>query len=142
MNKGLSNKLKKAFPDVVLNNRVINFSYEIKDPQWLTGFVDGEGCFYTRITKSKSDLKKFNIALVFSISQHVLDLLLFEHIIEYLNCGIIEQVSTRKNSMVYVVYKFSDIVEKIIPFFEKNPLLGIKRLDYPPSPWRSHGDGG
>jgi hypothetical protein len=33
MNKGLSNKLKKAFPNVVLNNRVINFSYEIKDPQ-------------------------------------------------------------------------------------------------------------
>lgn len=32
MNKGLSNKLKKAFLDIVLNNRVINFSYEIKDP--------------------------------------------------------------------------------------------------------------
>ena len=32
--------------------------------------------------------------------------------------------------MVFVVYKFSDIIEKIIPFFEKNPLLGIKKLDY------------
>jgi len=32
--------------------------------------------------------------------------------------------------VVFVVYKFSNIIEKIIPFFEKNPLLGIKILDY------------
>jgi hypothetical protein len=30
----------------------------------------------------------------------------------------------------FVVSRFSDITEKIIPFFDKYPLVGVKRLDY------------
>ncbi len=30
----------------------------------------------------------------------------------------------------FVVTKFSDIVEKIIPFFNKYPLLGVKQKDF------------
>ena len=32
--------------------------------------------------------------------------------------------------MAFVVTKFSDITEKIIPFFDKYPLVGAKRQDY------------
>ena len=31
---------------------------------------------------------------------------------------------------MFSVTKFSDISEKIIPFFEKHPLSGVKYLDY------------
>ena len=47
-----------------------------------------------------------------------------------MKCGIVEQKSTRPDSVVFVVYKFSDIFEKILPLLDENPLLGIKGLDY------------
>jgi hypothetical protein len=40
-----------------------------------------------------------------------------------------EKVSTR-NSVTFVVYKFSDVFDKIIPFFQKFPLQGIKYMDH------------
>ena len=30
----------------------------------------------------------------------------------------------------FVVSKFNDIIEKVIPFFDKYPILGNKSLDY------------
>ena len=47
-----------------------------------------------------------------------------------MGCGIVEQKSTRPDSVLFVVYKFNDIFDKILPLFDENPLLGIKRLDY------------
>jgi LAGLIDADG endonuclease. len=130
MNKGLSEKLKEAFPSIILTKRPINFFQNIKDPQGLTGFVDGEGCFHIHIKKSKFILGRPQVILEFSMSQHARDLLLFKLIKDYLECGIVEQKSTRPDSVIFVVYKFSDIFEKIIPLFDKNSLLGIKGLDY------------
>lgn len=37
---------------------------------------------------------------------------------------------SRPDQTSVFVYKFSDILEKIIPFFEKHSLCGIKRLDF------------
>ena len=48
-------------------------------------------------------------------------------IIEYLGCGMI---STRTDSAVFVVYKFNDILDKIVPFLQSYPLQGVKSMDY------------
>jgi hypothetical protein len=50
----------------------------------------------------------------------------------YLGCGRYEARSKDKNTQVgdFVVTKLSDITEKIIPFFEKYPINGVKHLDY------------
>ena len=66
----------------------------------------------------------------FSISQHIRDEGLLTKIIDYLECGKIEKVSTRPNQATFVVYKFSDIINKIIPFFLGNSLQGIKYFDF------------
>jgi hypothetical protein len=89
--------------------------------------VDGEGCFSIKIKKNK---KIPQVLLAFSISQHSRDRNLLNIIKNYLECGVIENVSTRPNSVNFVVYKFDDILDKIIPFFEKNHLFGVKLLDY------------
>ena len=68
--------------------------------------------------------------ITFSISQHIRDEFLLSKFIDYLGCGKIEKVSTRSNGVTFVVYKFSDIKEKVIPFFHNYPLLGIKSMDY------------
>ena len=99
----------------------------IQDPYWLVGFVDAEGCFYVKPVKLKSKLRRFS--LVFTISQHSRDLLLIKNILGYLKCGVIEIPKNRKE-VRFIVYKFSDILEKIIPFFIKYNLLSVKRLDF------------
>jgi hypothetical protein len=87
------------------------------------GFVDGEGCFYIKPTKSS-----FSVNM--SISQHSRDESLLNGIINYLGCGVIEKPITRPNTTNFIVYKFSDISEKVIPFFKDNPLQSIKSLDF------------
>jgi hypothetical protein len=42
----------------------------------------------------------------------------------------VEKVKTRPTQSSYVVYKFDDILSKIIPFFDTYPLKGKKLLDF------------
>lgn len=137
INKGLSDKLIKAFPNIKsIKKPVLNASYpateegiiEIPDPQWLAGFTSGEGCVMVKVKKSNSHRLGFSVELVFQINQHVKDKLLVLNIAKYFNCGVIYKHST--NAVVWQVSKFSDLTEKIIPFFSEYPILGEKSLDF------------
>lgn len=131
MNSGLSETLKIHFPTLIPVFRPVVSWEGIPDPFWLTGFADGESCFYVKISKkSKGYSSGVQVTITFSISQHVRDELLLIKFIEYLGCGNIEKVSTRPSGVNFVVYKFSDIFEKIIPFFQSYPLQGVKYMDY------------
>lgn len=130
INLGLSLLLKKAFPNTIAVPRpMINFE-GIPHPFWLTGFVDGEGCFYLRLKKNSAYTSGYQTSISFSISLHSRDELLLSKLITYLDCGVIEKVSCRPDGAVFIVYKFSKISLNIIPFFEKYPLQGTKLLDY------------
>jgi hypothetical protein len=52
-----------------------------------------------------------------------------ECLIKYLVSGKIYKYPN-KQAVSLIVVKFSDIINTIIPFFEKNPLLGTKSLEY------------
>ena len=52
-----------------------------------------------------------------------------ELIIKYLNTGNIYKYPD-KPAISLVILSNSDIINKIIPFFDKNPLLATKLLDY------------
>jgi hypothetical protein len=123
MNKGLPASLKALFPNIVGVERSIISNQIIESPLWLVGFVDGEGCFYLKTTKSKQ------VSLSFSITQNSRDSYLLNVIKDYLGCGIIEKVSTRPNEVNLVVYGLNDLVLKIIPIFE-NSLVTQKYLDF------------
>lgn len=129
MNKGLSDTLRVQFPTILSQPRPVVSFEGIQDPNWFTGFVDGEGYFYVRSLKNQNYSTGFSVNLVFSISQHVRDEALLTTFIEYLGCGRIEKASTRPDGVNFVVSKFSDIKEKIIPFFQTYPLEGIKSRD-------------
>jgi len=92
--------------------------------------VDGEGCFYVKVYKSASHITGFGVLLAFSISQHSRDSSLLNIIKDYLGCGVIENVSTRPDITNFVTYGINDLLNKIIPFFNQNRLLGKKLLDY------------
>jgi len=49
MNKGLSDELKANFSDLVPIKRSLIKDKVISNPNWISGFVSAEGCFYVEI---------------------------------------------------------------------------------------------
>ena len=127
MNLGISPDLKKAFPDRISVIRPVVKDQTIYDPNWFAGFTSAEGSFIVRILKSSKSKYWFNISLKFKLTQHSRDELLMKSLIEYLNCGIVYKY---RDAFDYVVTKFTDIETKIVPFFQKYPIQGVKSLDF------------
>lgn len=127
LNNGLSGQLAEDFPNITPISKPLMPRQEIPDHNWLAGFVDGEGCFFIKFQGSSSHKLKEKVSLSFIITQHIKDELLMRSIIDYLGCG---NIQVGDHAVYFRVDKFLDINEKIIPFFDKYPLLGIKSLDY------------
>lgn len=128
LNTGLSDKLKESWPDIIPAPRPLLSLQTIKDPYWIAGFVNAEGCFSIDIVKSSGFKLGFQIRLRFRITQHIRDEFLMQSFTDFFNCGIIEKYS-KGNAINYSVLKFSDITEKIIPFFKQYPIVG-KKFEY------------
>jgi len=126
MNNGLSEELKANFPNIVPVERPIVENTFERHPNWLAGFTSAEGCFLIRTYKAKTKIGEA-VKIVFQLTQHVRDEQLMRSFIDYFNCG---SIFKSRESFVYRVEKFSDIQNKIIPFFKKYKIQGIKFLDY------------
>ena len=128
INLGISDSLQEVFPDIVPVERPKVEDQKVRGPSWLAGFTEGEGCFYVDIAQSSNRVGA-RVQLRFKISQHSRDTLLMESLIKYLDCG---NIYTKSSSAVidYEVKKYSDIAEKIIPFFNKYPLQGTKKQNF------------
>jgi len=53
MNNGLSDMLKAAFPETKPVPRLDIEFKGIPNPNWVSGFVEGEGCFLIRVQEHK-----------------------------------------------------------------------------------------
>ena len=126
MNLGLSSLLKEAFPNIVPLPRPEAINQKIPNPQWLAGFASGEGCFYIKIFKSNTKLGKA-VLLTFQLTQHSKDEQLIRNLAYYLDCG---RVSINREAIYFDVTKFSDLIDKVIPFFKKYQIEGIKYKDF------------
>lgn len=131
--KGLPSVLSNLFPGVnKLERSSIILPCDLKETimssLWLAGFVSAEGMFYIKPVNYKGILSKYTF--VFSISQHIRDRDLFCKIKDFMACGVIETKKSRINEVVFCVYKYSDIIEKVIPFFLKNKIIGVKYKDF------------
>lgn len=128
LNKGLSDELLEVFPNTVNFPRFHVVDSKIPNPHWLAGFTSGEGSFGIVINKYSTQ-KVGYVLLSFSLSQHIRDKQLMESLVSYLKCG---RYVARNNKYLgeYICTKFSDIDEKIIPFFKKYPIVGVKGLDF------------
>ena len=126
MNWGLSNKQKSAFPDIVPVERPKVDSPLTIDPNWLAGFTSAEGCFLINTFKSKAKQGE-TVRLIFQLTQHSRDEKLIRRIPAYLNCG---NIYKNRDTYDYRVSKLEDITDKIIPFFKKYKIRGVKALDF------------
>jgi hypothetical protein len=82
-----------------------------------------------KVNKSDTTKTGRSVYLHFDITQHNRDGLLLRSFIEYFNCGNVYNHSS-DDALVFKVSKFSDITEKIVPFFQKYPLQGVKSKDF------------
>lgn len=127
LNWGLTLALEAAFPDIIPYPRPSVSDIAIKDPQWLAGFASAEGCFLIRITESATHLLGYRVFLIFKLGQHSRDEQLLRSLVDYLGCG---KIYLENSAVEFRVSKFSDLTEKIIPFFQKYCIQGVKYLDY------------
>jgi hypothetical protein len=100
---------------------------------YLAGFVDGEGCFSVGVSR-RPDLP-FGHQLIpeFRVSQNAERAIVLETLQNTLGCGRIVENDRKKASdrtHVLVVRRRGDLLDKVIPFFERNPLLSDKRTDF------------
>jgi hypothetical protein len=128
LNKGLPDKIKNTFPNLIKVERFVHSSVGINS-HWFAGFFSGEGCFYIDISKSKCTKSGYSVSLKITLDQHIRDEFLIKNFIEFLSCGQ-TFISSRRNIINYKVSKFEDINMKIIPFFKKYPIEGVKALDF------------
>nr|QCW06963.1 hypothetical protein [Drechslerella brochopaga] len=129
INNGLTEKLKEYFPDTKPAHKPIVDLISIFDSNWLAGFVDGEGNFLIAIVTNDKTKMGCTVSLRFSVCQHNRDAKLMENLINFLGCGSVVYHNVR-STVEFVVTKFTDIEKKVIPFFEKYPLEGIKSLNF------------
>lgn len=129
INRGLSNVLKEAFPNVVVVKRPLIENQIIPHPEWLAGFVSGDGCFYIKLIHSSVHRTGFRVQLGFIIAQHIRDEQLMKIIKEFLGCGYVYSQSN-KEAVYLKVENFSDVNDKVIPFFTKYSILGEKSCDF------------
>lgn len=103
---------------------------------WITGFVDGEGCFTISFFKHpKSRLKlKWQVFPEFVITQGMKSKLAMEEIKNFFQCGKIylnkRYDNHHEHLLKYTVRNRNDLLYKIIPFFEKNSLRSAKKEDF------------
>jgi hypothetical protein len=130
LNKGSSEFVKSRFTNIKPVNKDLIESFIIPSGHWISGFTSGEGNFDAGIRKA-TDSRKERVYLRFRITQHNKDRLLMELIIKTLGVGRIE-VDNRKDhpTVNIIVGNFSEIYNKIIPFFDQYPIFGAKYLDY------------
>ena len=98
------------------------------DPQWVVGFVDGEGCFHVGINPNATMTQKRQVLPEFVVVQHNRDVNVLYALKDYFQCGVVRV--NHGDRMAYRVRGFDNLRNKIIPFFEKHKLKTKKRIDF------------
>lgn len=123
LNKGLSPLLKEAFPNFLPVPRPTVINPIVPNPNWLAGFAEGESCFTISLNKNSATKTGYIVSLKFELSQDLRDEKLLQNIVNYIGCGKVYRLTTGSfNRGNILVSKISDILNKIIPFFQDFPL--------------------
>ena len=98
------------------------------DAQWITGFVDGEGCFHVGISKHGEMTTGFQVLPEFTVVQHKRDVQLLYRLKDYFGCGVVR--INHGDRMAYRVRDQKQLQKHIVPFFIRYPLRSVKKEDF------------
>jgi len=105
------------------------FKYILKNPQFISGFASGEGCFTAYLGIDTSLTWGLSPNCEFSITQNSGDLLLLEAINKYFE-GIGKVYDKKDGVHVYMIRNIVNIQKTVIPFFIVHPLVGTKSYEF------------
>lgn len=103
--------------------------FKVLDPWYVTGLVEGEGCFSVSFNIRRRLRVKVETRPSFSISLNRRDLHLLKKIRDFFSCGGI-RFSRTDNTYKYEVRDIRSLTERIVPHFETYPLQGAKKDDF------------
>ena len=98
------------------------------DAQWITGFVDGEGCFYVGINPHKEMTTGYQVLPEFTVVQHERDVQVLHALKAFFGCGVVRV--NHGDRMAYRVRGKKHLLEHVVPFFEKHQLKTKKNVDF------------
>lgn len=96
--------------------------------EYISGFVDGEGCFSVSFSRRSRFLVGWETKPSFSVSQNhdrAQPLFIMQ---QHFECGFMRDGITDQ-TLKYEVRRLDDLLEKVLPHFEQYPLLSAKQED-------------
>ena len=101
---------------------------------WITGFVDGEGCFAVPMHRNPTSSVGWQVQPQFVVVQSASSVRALEVLRDYFGCGRINVNARRDNHREplyrYIVRRFADLDEIIVPFFQTYSLRTSKRENF------------
>jgi hypothetical protein len=100
---------------------------------YLSGFTDGEGTFSVAVTRRPGLEFGYQLIPEFRVSQNRERVVVLETLRSVLGCGRIvpnDRHNPSDRTMVFIIRRKADLVGRLIPFFDRNPLLSPKRESY------------
>jgi hypothetical protein len=98
------------------------------DAGWVTGFVDGEGCFHVGISKHKEMSAGFQVLPEFTVVLHQKDVKVLHALKAHFGCGVVR--TNHGDRMAYRVRGREHLLRHVIPFFMKHQLKTSKHQDF------------
>lgn len=96
------------------------------NPNFISGFIDAEGCFHISIVNSESNKEGKSVRVIFQISLHEKDKALLNQIKDYFGVGKV--IDRGDNVHYYQVTSIRDLMV-IKTHLDKYPLITQKRVD-------------
>ena len=96
--------------------------------EWITGFVDGEGCFHVGINKHLEMTAGHQVLPEFTVVQHERDVQVLHALKAYFECGVVRR--NHGDRMAYRVRNQDHLLKRIVPHFVQYPLMTRKRQDF------------
>lgn len=101
------------------------------DPQYIVGFVDGEGSFCVSISRHKTLRRRVEVRCLFEIELRADDQNILERIQQSFGCGSVYHLAYKRYDWYphakYKVSSINDLFEIIVPFFEQHMLQAKKK---------------
>ena len=97
--------------------------------EYISGFSDGEGCFSVSFSRRDKFLIGWETKPSFCVGQNHDRAEVLYLMQKYFGCGFLRRDYADK-TLKYEVRSLNDLITKVIPHFEKFPLLSAKQKDF------------
>jgi LAGLIDADG DNA endonuclease family protein len=97
---------------------------------YIAGYVDGEGTFSITLSRAPTSLIGWQLIPEFHVSQNGDRSEVLRLIQARLGCGYIKPNGRKDRALVLVIRRRADLMDRVVPFFERVPLLSAKQREF------------